>query len=125
MRNHTEGAGTRFASPSNIEAELQTWSDAIDQLVLGYLAAGAWPHDTYRLRVEALRHKHTAVQTRFNAFKATTPSETTWRSFRAGLTAELKALESDLAAVSSAIEPQPTAAHSEQHPAAHGPRRDL
>jgi len=84
------------ANVSNMEEQLKAWSTQLDDLVASYLKTEAAPHDAYRIRIDALRSLHGAVQTKLNEFKSPPASGDPWGIFHATVSDDLATLESGL-----------------------------
>lgn len=89
-------ATARTADVEKVEAQLKVWSTRLDELVVGYLEAGAQAHDAYRLRIDALRSRFEAVQTKLNEFKDPKSASAPVGTFRASVSEDWTALESGL-----------------------------
>lgn len=89
-----DNAARRDQNIAKTEAQLKVWSTQLDDLVVGYLAAGAQAHDAYRLRVDALRARHGVVQTKLNEFNSPAGQGDVWGTFKASIADDWAALES-------------------------------
>ena len=82
-----ESAAKRTAAVTQMETQLDAWSTQLDSLVAGYLEAGAYAHDPYRLRIDALRERCGVAQTKLDEFKDANPSgqRGTWGVFQSDI----------------------------------------
>jgi hypothetical protein len=78
---------------AQMEDQLKAWSGQLDDLVAGYLRAGAQAHDPYRLRIDALRALHGSAQTKLQAYTSVADPTGMWDAFWDGIKDDLKALE--------------------------------
>jgi hypothetical protein len=88
-----ERAVKREANATKIEEQLRSWSTQLEDLVSGYLAAGAQQHDPYRKRIDALRARHGVVQAKFDTFRDAVGNGAL-ATFRADIAEDWAALES-------------------------------
>lgn len=93
MANQADKTNSKDAHVPKMEAQLKGWSNRLDELVVGNIAAGAFPRDGYRLRIDELRERHTAVQIKLNEFIAPGGVDKVWASFRAEIAPDWQALE--------------------------------
>jgi hypothetical protein len=82
----------RDADIVNVGAQLKQWLAQIDDLVAGYLAVGARESDPYRLRIDALRSRHSAVQARFDELNGSKDGPSRWAAFRTAIVDDWAAL---------------------------------
>jgi hypothetical protein len=96
MGTKIENAAKREATVEKMGRQLKSWSTQLDDLVAGYLGAGANAHDAYRLRIDELRKRHGAAQAKLDEYTAPADHNGTWTAFRAGIKDDWKALETGL-----------------------------
>lgn len=87
----------REPSAPQMEAQLKVWTVQLDELLAGYLLAGAQSHDAYRLRIDALRARQEAVQAQFDRFHQHSGEGLPWGQFRATIADDWAALEAGFA----------------------------
>ena len=85
MATKEEKLAKQEANKAKMEGQLRDWSTQLDDLVAGCVAAGAQSNDEYRLRLEDLRARHTAVQTRLNALSDPSQEHGSWGAFRSDI----------------------------------------
>jgi hypothetical protein len=93
MANDADKTSSKDGHVGKMEAQLKGWSNRLDELVNGNIAAGAFPRDGYRLRIEEIRERHSAVQVKLNEFAAPGGVDKVWASFRAEIAPDWQALE--------------------------------
>ena len=93
MGTKAENAVRREANIVKMEGQLKDWSTQLDGLVVGCLEAGAQGHDPYRLRLDTLRTRHDAVQTKLNEFHEAAGDGAAWGTFRGAIADDWTALE--------------------------------
>lgn len=93
MGTKAENAARRETNISKVEAQLKVWSHKLDDLVVGYLEAGAQAHDPYRLRIDELRARHEAVQAKLTDFNIASATGAPWGTFRSAIAEDWTALE--------------------------------
>ncbi len=81
------------ANADKIETQLKAWGVQLDELVVGYLHAGALANDPYRVRIDGLRTRQEAVQAKLEAFNAPDGTGGPMTSFRASIAEDWSALE--------------------------------
>jgi hypothetical protein len=96
MGTKQENEAKREAKVQGMEAQLKAWSTQIDDLVAGYLEAGAQSHDAYRLRIDELRNRHGVAQAKLDDYTGAADHTGMWGAFRSGIKDDWKALESGL-----------------------------
>ena len=93
MGTKQENAASREAKVAKMEAQLKAWSTQLDDLVVGYLAAGSQSHDAYHIRIDGLRARHGAVQAKLNEFNNPSGNGGPWGTFRASIVDDWTALQ--------------------------------
>lgn len=94
MGTKEENAASRDVKIVNIETQLKAWSTRLDELVVSYLGANSQSTDAYRVRLDALRTRHGAVQAKLNEFNSQPANGRSWTSFWTPIKDDWKALES-------------------------------
>ena len=83
----------RGETVAHIESQLDQWSTQLDELVVGYLQAGAMPNDPHRVRIDALRDRQESLQARFDAFNNLAGTGGPLGSFRNSISEDWDAME--------------------------------
>lgn len=98
MGTQQENAAKREATVAEMEAQLNAWSAKLDDLVGGYLEAGAQSHDAYRIRIDGLRARLQTVHATLSEYKLANPAGEagTWGTFQAQIKDDWAALETGL-----------------------------
>lgn len=96
MGTRQENAEKRDANVLKMEEQLRVWSTQIDELVVGCIKAGAQTNDAYRIRVDALRARQEAVQSKFNEFRDPAGHGGAWGTYRTAVAEDWKALDAGL-----------------------------
>lgn len=86
-------AARRDADIRHVGVQLHEWHIRLDELAAGYLSAGAYATDPYRLRIEALRERQGVVQAKLDALNATEDVASRWGAFRSDIREDWAALQ--------------------------------
>lgn len=93
MGTKQENLASRQKHIDEVATQLAAWSTQLDDLVAGYLSAGAGDHDPYRVRIDELQAHKEAVQTRFDVFNEAPDGGGPWGAFRSDIKDDWVALE--------------------------------
>ena len=97
MGTKLENAAKRDANVAKMGAQLQEWSTKLDDLVAGNLEAGGQSNDAYRTRIDGLRARVGAVQTKLDEFTDPAGEGGAWGTFRTSIADDWSALEAGFA----------------------------